>query len=151
MDMAVARAANPVRQPAGGRDYAHREDQPWAGIQAFLDCHLEAGVQPARFSHASVARGQGLSQHVGCPQMLQGLGFAKAPAAGQVIALGRQMIVAIDEARHQRHARNVDYLNVGREGHGRPRTHILDFLAVQQYRGVGDHRPSGPVNQSCSQ
>ena len=61
MDMTVAGAANSVRQSAGRRDSAHRKDQPWAGIQAFLNRHLEAGIHPACVSHAGVARGQGLS------------------------------------------------------------------------------------------
>ena len=148
--MTVAGAAAPVGEAAGGGDDVDRVDQAGAGIQTFLDGHLEPGVQTSRVADAGVSGGQGLGHDVGGAEVSEGYGIVEVPAAGQIVALGCQVVVAVDQSGHNGHAGNVDDLHVRGHCHRSPGPRLHDASLVDEDGAVIDHRPARAVDQGCS-
>ena len=99
------RRADPVADAADRRDDDQRQDEPRPRDQPLLDRPLEPGVEPGGVAHRRIAGGERLLQHLRGAQGARRLRLVDAPAPRQVVAVHRQMVVAVDQPRQHRHAR----------------------------------------------
>ena len=145
--LAVAAAADLVLNAAGGGHDVDRYDEPGAFNQPLLDGHFEAGVQAAGVAHGGVAGGQRVLNHLGGADAEQRAGFIHAPAPGEAVAAGSEVVVDVNQAGHDGLPGGVQHFGTFGDGHGRARSGLDDTLTIDEHGGVGQGRRARTVNQ----
>ena len=146
----VPRRTDAIADAADGRDDRHRRQQARADDEALVDRRLEAGVETAGIADGRVARPQRLLDHARGAQVARAALLVELPACGQLVAVERQVVVAVDEARQDRGALDVDDLGARRPVGRGARDDRLHAAVVEDEARLAHRRPAGAVDQRAA-
>ena len=136
-----------IGHAVGGRDDDAAHLEPWPGDDTALDRVAKARVEPAEVARRRAPALQRESK--GADRLRRQLHEALVRVPEEPQRPRREVHVAVDQARHDGPALEVDHADVGPElalvAHG------LDAGAVDHDRGVGPGRPASAVEEDAAE
>ena len=107
----VSQRTDPVAHSAGWRDESKSNLKPRSRHQAFIHSQTESRIQPARVPYRGVTSLQGLVQYRSNSKMARAARLRDTPTTRNLVAEGRQMVMRVDQSRHQGHSIRVNRLD----------------------------------------